>query len=160
VIKIHPVNCTKFSDMVLKIFKAVWFLSLLVVTAVFFYVYASLPERVMISETATPISVSREGLFYITLIVLSLINFIVLVFSKLYRQSSEELTTWFYGQIICLNVFFVIVLSFVSLLNSQEKFDYERLGVIIYGSVGLIVLWAASWPIYLVARKFLSKELV
>jgi hypothetical protein len=146
--------------MVLKIFKAVWFLSLLAVTGVFFYVYASLPENVMLSETASPISISREGLFYITLTVLSLINFIVLVFAKLYRQKSEELTTWFYGQIICLNVFFVIVLCYVSLFNSQEKFDYDRLGVIIYGSVALIVIWAASWPIYLVSRKFLNKELV
>lgn len=146
--------------MALKIFKAVWFLSVLVVTGVFFYVYASLPETVLISELETEMSISREALFYLTLIILTLINFMVLIFAKLYRPSSEDLVTWFYGQIICLNVFFVIVLCYVSLFNSQEKFDYERLGVIIYGSIGLIVIWAASWPVYLFSRKFLSKQVV
>lgn len=114
----------------------------------------------LISELETEMSISREALFYLTLIILTLINFMVLIFAKLYRPSSEDLVTWFYGQIICLNVFFVIVLCYVSLFNSQEKFDYERLGVIIYGSIGLIVIWAASWPVYLFSRKFLSKQVV
>jgi hypothetical protein len=146
--------------MALKIFKAVWFLSLLVVTATFFYVYASLPENVVIQETDVQVSVSREALFYIALGVLSLINLMVIFFAKLYRQSFEDLVTWFYGQIICLNVFFVIVLCYVSLFNSQEKFEYERLGIIIYGSIGLIIVWAASWPVYRFSRKFFTKEAV
>jgi hypothetical protein len=146
--------------MALKIFKAVWFLSIIAVTGVLFYVYASLPESVLFSESDPGISMSRQGLFYITLILLTLINFLVLLFAKLYRHSFDELVTWFYGQIICLNVFFVIVLCYVSLFNSQEKFDYERLGVIIYGSIGLIVIWAASWPVYLFSRKFFNKPAI
>jgi len=59
---------------------------------------------------------------------------------------------------VVLNVFFVMSLSFISLYNSNEKFDYSRIDFAIYGSVILIVVWALAWPVYSLYRKFTVKS--
>ena len=146
--------------MILKIFKAVWFLSLLACMAVFFYIYASLPETVLVGEWQPALYASRDTVFYATLALIALINTLVFAFMKAFGPNQEHFSTWFFGQIILLNFFFSIAIGFVNLLNSGEKFAYERLGVIIYGSVILIIIWALSWPIYSVSRKVLNKPAV
>jgi len=146
--------------MVLKLFKAAWFFSLMGVLVSFMYVYASLPEKVILLESDEVVSISREALFYIVLVLLALINVIVFVFSRLYRGGDAHFLTWFYGQIMTLNFFFIIALSYTSLYNSSEKFDYSRIGGMIYGSVIFMIVWAMSWPVYSVFRKFLSKPSV
>jgi hypothetical protein len=144
--------------MILRIFKAVWFLSLLAWLVIFLYVYASLPERVFILEGEAAFSISREVLFYSFLGVIALFNVLVFIVSRLFNRGSEDFLSWFYGLIICLNFFFVIVLNFLSLISSSEKFDYSRIGYVIYGSLGLVVGWAISWPFYSLSRKILNKQ--
>ncbi len=149
--------------MVLKIFKAVWFLSLLSWLLVFLYVYASLPEEVLIRDpdnyrAGSRVMISREGLFYILLAAITLFTALVLTVRRLYNK--EDFLTWFYGLFICLHFFFVIVLNFINLINSGENFDYNRIGNVIYGSVALFALWAVAWPVYAIFKKFLSKEAV
>ncbi|HEY5825647.1 MAG TPA: hypothetical protein VIT44_14835 [Cyclobacteriaceae bacterium] len=146
--------------MVLKLFKAAWFFSLMGVAVSFMYVYASLPENVILMESDSAVSISREALFYIVLTLLAVINVIVFVFSKLYGGGDAHFLTWFYGQIMTLNFFLIIALSHTSLYNSSEKFDYSRIGGMIYGSVGLMIVWALGWPIYSVLRKILNKQTV
>ena len=145
--------------MVLKIFKAVWFLSLMAWMALFLYVYASLPEEVLVREAENKVFLSREAVFYIFLAAIVLVNGLVFIVSRLFK-GREGFLSWFYGLIICFNFFFVIVLSFINLINSGEKFHYARIGYVIYGSVGLFVFWAVGWPLYSFFRKFLSKEVV
>ena len=145
--------------MILKIFKAVWFLSLLGWLLVFLYVYASLPEEVLIRETGPRVLISREALFYIFLTTIALFTAVVLTIRRLYHNE-EDFLTWFYGLIICLHFFFVIVLNFINLINSGENFDYNRIGYVIYGSLALFVVWTASWPVYSIFKKFLSKEVI
>jgi hypothetical protein len=138
--------------------ESIWFFSLLAVLGGFIYIYASLQEDIIIQESDTVVSISRELFFYLTLAILSLVNVLVFIFSKLYKKEKEEFLGWFYGQLTCLNIFFIIALSYVKLYNSNEKFDYDRIGFIIYGSVGLIVIWALVWPVYSLSRKFLNKS--
>jgi len=144
--------------MALKLFKAVWAFSLLAVLGTFMYVYASLPENVILQESESTFSISREVFFYIILALLALCNMLVFVFSKLYsREGDQDFLTWFYGQIITLNFFFIIALSYASLYNSSEKFDYSRIAWVIYGSVGLMIVWALTWPVYAGIRRFSNK---
>jgi len=145
--------------MILKIFKGVWFLSLMAWLALFLYVYASLPEQVLIRETENKVFLSREAVFYLFLAAIVLVNGLVFIVSRLFTDR-ENFLSWFCGLIICFNFFFVIVLNFINLVNSGEKFNYDRIGYVIYGSVGLFVLWAVGWPVYSFFRKFLSKEAV
>jgi hypothetical protein len=144
--------------MVLKIFKAVWFLSLLVILADFLYIYASLPENVIIHEGEKNMVLSRETLFYSSLALFSFINVLVFIISRLHPEEHSDFLSWFYGQIITLNIFFIIALNFINLYNSSEKFDYNSIGYVIYGSLVLIAVWAIGWPFYWVYRKLLSKQ--
>lgn len=146
--------------MVLKIFKAVWFLSLMGFMVIFMYIYASLPEKVVIQEGLEAVSISRNMLFYLTLGIVTIINVLVFMISKLYGTRNEPFSIWFYGQIIVLNFFLITVLGYFNVLNSGERFEYERLGIVIYGSIVLIVIWAIGWPVYSLTHKNITKEVV
>jgi uncharacterized membrane protein YhdT len=144
--------------MALKILKVIWFFSLLGVMAAFMYVYASLPENVVVNENPQTVTISKEALFYISLAVIATANALVFAVSRTYSEKESDFKAWFYGLIACANLFFVIGLSFISLYNSNEKYDFGRLGVIIYGSVGLVMVWATSWPLYRVVQRFIDKQ--
>ncbi|QOI98226.1 MAG: hypothetical protein HRU69_12345 [Flammeovirgaceae bacterium] len=139
--------------MILKIFKAVWFLSMLAALANLLYVYAGLPEEVAIYEDRQDVYyTAREGLFYSAMILLALLNVLVYLFSKKLTPS-ERFRTWLHGLVITFNIFFIIGFSFMGLYNSSEKFDFSRIGWVIYSSVGLIVIWMVGWPIVRLFRR-------
>src|SRR6185369_5968005 len=146
------------SRMALKILKVIWVFSLLGTMASFMYVYASLPENVVVNENPQTITLSKETLFYVALTLIAVANALVFAVSRIYSEKEEDFKAWFYGLIACANLFFVIGLSFVSLYNSNEKYDFARLGVIIYGSVGLLLVWATSWPVYRLVQRIFNKQ--
>lgn len=131
--------------MVLKIFRAIWFLSMLAMLAVLLLVYAYLPETVVIQE-ADHVVVSKEIIFYSVLILGAIVNTLVYVISRLYSKD-EGLRTWFHGLVITINFFLIISLSYINLYNSQEKYDFSRLGFVMYGSVGLVIVWVLTLPL-------------
>jgi hypothetical protein len=144
--------------MALKILKVIWFCSFLVVLGSFMYVYAGLPEKVVVNEQTEAVILSRDTLFYTVLAVIAIANALVFVVSRIFPQQDENFKAWFYGLIACANLFFVVGLNFISLYNSNEKYDFERLGPIIYGSIGLVIVWAAAWPVYRIAQKIVAKQ--
>ena len=146
--------------MIVKIFKGVWFFSLIATMAHFLYVYASLPESIVVHEGEVTQSVSRNGLFYVTLTLLAAFNVLAFIISRLYADRSEYLRAWFYGLVVFLNLFFVVALQFWSLYNSLEKFDYGSIGYIIYGSIGMVLLWSSLWPLYFLIQRFLNKSTI
>lgn len=142
----------------LKIFKAIWFLSVLVVLADLILTYAGLPELVIVQDSESGrIAISRDTFFYCMTGIIALVNVMVYVVSKAYK-ANLDLRAWFHGLVIALNFFFIISMNFVGLFNSSEHYDYKSIEFIIYGSVGLFVLWTIGWPVYLVFRKYLVKE--
>jgi hypothetical protein len=145
--------------MTLKLFRAMWFLSVLVVLANLLYVYASLPEVVTVQEDGGNVSVNRELLFYVLMVTIVLINVLVYFF-KLMFQDAENLRSWFHGLIITINIFLIIAMQALNVYNSTEMFDHSRVGFFLFGSLGLIILWAAFWPVYLVVQKFVLKQAV
>ncbi len=146
--------------MAVKVFKAIWFLSLLIFLGVFMYNYAGLPEVVsLVDSIESPLSISREALFYSVLAIAAILNVFVFIISKLY-SSNPEFRGWFYGLITALNIFLIIGVNFVTLFNSAEKFDYSRIGNIIYGSLLLVILWLVAWPIYALVKKISAKQAV
>lgn len=144
--------------MTLKLFRAAWFLSVLVVLANLLFVYASLPERVIVQEDE-PVSVNREWLFYILMVAIVLINVLVYFFKLMY-QDAENMRTWFHGLVITINIFLIISMQALNVYNSTEMFDHTRVGFYITGSLGLVILWAALWPLYLFFQKFVLKQAV
>jgi uncharacterized membrane protein len=146
--------------MALKIFRAAWFLSVMVLFATLLYGYAGWQENMIIQDDATDqIAVNREVLFYSLVAVFALVNVLVYVIARLYTRE-EDFRTWFHGLIITINIFFIIALSLIGVYNSSESFDYNRIGFIIYGSIGLVILWAMTWPLYIIYRKIFVKQAV
>jgi len=145
--------------MALKLFRALWFLSVLVVLANLLYVYASLPESVVIRETER-MEISREWLFYILVGAIVLINLLVYLIKMMYQDGGESLRAWFHGLIITINIFFIISMQALNVYNSSEMFDHSLVSIYLTGSLGLILLWALAWPIYLLAQKVFFKPAV
>lgn len=146
--------------MALKIIKGVWFLSMMAFLGAFMYIYASLPENVLLLEGESAIEVSRGTIFYGFLIIAGITNMLVFVVSRLFPIDQNRFKTWFYGLVITLNLFFIVALAFINLYNSTEKFDYSNIGYVIYGSISLVAVWLASWPVYTIFRKNISKQTV
>jgi hypothetical protein len=146
--------------MALKLLKAIWFLSMLVTLGALLFVYASLPQEVLVQDdTDARVAISNEVFFYIAMALIAVSNAMVYVMAKVFK-TNEELRTWFYGLIITLNIFFIIGMNFISLYNSEEKFDYDRIALIVYGSLALIILWAAAWPVYAIFKRSNLKLLI
>jgi len=143
--------------MVLKIFKGVWFFSLLGLLVVFFYVYAGLPEDVALWQEGSNVSVSRDALFYISLSLIALINVMVFMVRSIIGQKDQRFTTWFYGLIISVNLFFIASFGLLNVFNGGDRYNYSSMAPAIYGSLLLICFWIASWPVYLLSQKILSK---
>jgi hypothetical protein len=146
--------------MALKLFKAMWFLSAIAVFFNLLYVYAALPADVILQdEEEGKVLANREFLFYVLTALLLIINVLVYVIAKLF-SSEQDFRSWFHGLIITINIFFILAMNLVQVYNSAEKFDFSRIGFIVYGSVALMVCWAVSWPLFLVYRKFFPKQAI
>ncbi|HEY9487571.1 MAG TPA: hypothetical protein VIQ51_04525 [Chryseosolibacter sp.] len=145
--------------MALKLFRAAWFLSALVVLLNLLYVYASLPETVVVQENAERISLTREWVFYIMLGSIVLINVLVYVL-KVFQEEGANLRAWFHGLIITINIFFIIAMQALNVYNSSEIFNHNLVTIYLSASLGLILLWAVLWPLYQLYQKFFLKQAV
>ncbi len=146
--------------MILKISKGVWAVSILGVLAALLFVYASLPESVLVfSGDSEPVYLGRETFFYVALIAVTLINTMVFPVSALFKKD-VALRTWFNFLVVVLNIFFIISLFVINSINSNEKFKFEEIGFLVYGSVILIAVWTVAWPVYFLIRKFSAKPSV
>ena len=146
--------------MALKLLKGIWFVSMMVALITLLYVYAGLPQEVVVqNEGGSNVSISNEAFFYVVMMFMAISNVMVFVISKVFQREGD-FRAWFYGLIMTLNIFFVVALVYISQYNSNERFDYGRVAFLIYGSVSMIVLWAAFWPGYLIFKRFTSKPTV
>ena len=141
--------------MALKIAKGVWFVSLIIFLGIFFYNYASLGPSLTIVEGDPPVVASKEGVFYGFLAIATLLNLFVFLVNRVF--TSVEFKIWFLGLMVTLNGFLAIAINYLALYNSLEKFNYEQIGGIIYGSIVLIVVWLTGWPIYKLTKRFLPR---
>jgi hypothetical protein len=146
--------------MVVKIAKAVWFVSLLGALAALLLIYASLPEQVVVlQEQAKLVSLPRDTVFYSALVLMTIANVLVFVAAKTYPKNNA-FRTWFYIFMVTLNIFFIVALNLLNVFNGSEHFNYKSVDFMIYGSVILVALWAVSWPFYFVYRKISHKQTV
>ena len=146
--------------MVLKISRGIWFFSVLGVLDALMVVYAALPLEVAVQQTDTGfITLSKEAVFYIALALSAIINSLVFVIGAFF-PNEKPFRTWFNGLIITLNTFTIIALFTLNAVNTTEKFDFSRITFLIYGSLILVILWCAIWPLWSLYRKFFPKDLV
>lgn len=142
--------------MTLKILKGVWFFSVLALLVMFFYVYAGLPETVMLWDFPEQVTISRNTLFYILISVIAILNATVYLV-RLISDKQSGFAAWFYGMIASVNIFFIALIGFVHVFNGGERYDYSRMSPAIYGSLILICAWLISWPVIKIFQKFSTK---
>ena len=138
--------------MVSKVFKVIWIISLLAVVSVLFYTYAALGEQVSLGS-GLPV-ISRSGFFYGALAVLTVFNAMSFPVMSMLKTALQQ--AWFYGLLICLHLFMSSVFIFAGILNSNEKYDYSRLGPAVYGSFALFCIWIVLYPIVLIYQRRLG----
>jgi hypothetical protein len=146
--------------MIVRIFKGVWLISLLGTVAVLLYSYASFPEVIQVQEGSNAEGITRNNLFYAVLGMLGIFNALVIVINRVTPEEDAFFKVWFFGLVVFFNLFITVSLQFFSLYNSQEKFDYDSIGYIIYGSVSLIILWASIYPVNKIIQQFRPKQVV
>ncbi len=144
--------------MALKIFKGLWFFSLLGLLATFFYIYAGLPEQVVLWEGEVDTSISKNGLFYLAILLMAFINVLVFIVTRLMFNDVRGFHGWFYGLITTINIFFIATLLLIHVLNSGERYDYTGMAPAIYGSLFLVAAWIIGWPIYAISQRITSKQ--
>jgi len=146
--------------MIVKISKAVWAISLFAAVGVLLFTYAGFPDEIAISESTTgqAQTIGRNVLFYTALLLLTFVNVTIYLVNRLMTEPLFK--AWYHGLLVTLNLFIVVALEFINLFNSAERYDYEGIGYIIYGSVILIVLWALVWPIGKLVSTFLPERKV
>lgn len=128
---------------------------MLAAVAVLLYIYASLPENI---EVGGGTVLSRNAVFYISLTLLTALNASVFAVSKLLSGMPAFFQVWFHGLIIFLHLLIIVTLEFLNLYNGQEKFRYETIGFIIYGSIAMVVLWASLWPAYSIVQRLSARD--
>jgi hypothetical protein len=139
--------------MILKIFKGVWFFSLLGLLALFFYVYASMPEVVLFSDDTEVVSMSRNNFFYLFVSVMAVVNVLVFMIDKLVNRSIQGFSAWFYGLVVTLNAFFFSTLLYLLALNGGDRYDFSRMGPAMFGTMILILLWLIGGAFYFILKK-------
>ncbi|HEX7013968.1 MAG TPA: hypothetical protein VF191_00555 [Cyclobacteriaceae bacterium] len=143
---------------ILRIFRSVWFLSLLAVMAALLYGYASMREEIIVREAVEgSVRITRDTFFYMVLSLLTIINVLVFIIARIMVRS-EDFKSWFYGLVITFNIFFIVGIGFISLYNSGETYDYSRLQPVMYGSVGLLVVWSFAWPVYVSFKRLAGRS--
>ncbi|HYF68933.1 MAG TPA: hypothetical protein VD884_12405 [Ohtaekwangia sp.] len=139
--------------MLFTISRGLWVVSVLGVLAALLYVYAGLPQQVLIQQLEGGDTIlSRDTVFYIALALSAVVNVSVYLIGAVFKK---ELTfrAWFNGLIITINVFIMVALFTLGTINSIEKFDYSRIAFLVYGSLILVVLWCLTWPLWVLFQK-------
>lgn len=141
--------------MAAKIFKVIWFVSLLAIMGVLVYSYASWPEAVYLNDANPPLSIGKGILFYSVIGLLAIFNMFAFVFPRL--KYSNTFMAWYFGMLVCLHFFLISGITFITTFNSMEDYNYANLGPLLYGSFGMLAVWLLAGPIVaLFARRQLQ----
>ena len=127
-------------------------LSLLILLIILIYIYASMPEQIAMFTNADGdpgYYVSRNSFFYLSLLMIVVVNGVFLAYSYFAKSAKtegtekflESLRVWANGLLTLVNIFFITAMIFLSAFNSLEKLDLYNFGLIIYVVLGMIFLW-------------------
>lgn len=136
--------------MIARIFKVIWIISLISVSVVFFYTYAALQADVKLGVNLQ--SFNKETFFYLTVALIGIFNMLVFPVQRMLK--SEFNISWFYGLLTCIHFFLISILVMLTVINSNEKYDYDNLGPILILSFALFSCWILALPVRIIFVKF------
>ena len=140
--------------MIARIFKLIWIISLISVSLVFFYTYAAIQSDVNLGVNLQ--SFDKETFFYLTVALIGLFNMLVFPVQRILK--SDFNISWFYGLLACLHFFLISILIVLTVINSNEKYDYTNLGPLLILSFALFSGWILALPARMLYIQFFSKQ--
>lgn len=140
--------------MIARIFKVIWIISLISVSLVFFYTYAAIQSDVNLGVNLQ--SFDKETFFYLTVALIGLFNMLVFPVQRILK--SDFNISWFYGLLACLHFFLISILIVLTVINSNEKYDYTNLGPLLIMSFALFSGWILALPARMLYIQFFSKQ--
>ena len=140
--------------MIARVFKVIWIISLISVSFVFFYTYAAIQSDVNLGGDFSKFN--KETFFYLTVALLGVFNMLVFPVQRLLK--SDFNISWFYGLLACLHFFLISILIVLSVINSNEKYDYTNLGPLLILSFVLFSGWILALPARMLYIQFFSKQ--
>ncbi len=146
-----------------KVFKSIWWFSIIGIFTVLMWVYASLPSFVNIEAAELfkyPVQFKKEPFFYIALAVVVVFNFLIygggLWMAKKTRPLAAALSSWFFAFGIALNFFLIVGLNTINTLNSGEKVNTGGVELLVWLSLAFLAIAALALPVLVVIN--LSKK--
>lgn len=139
-----------YTTMTYKILNALRKISILLLVIVFFIAYAALPEQVLVlldGKGYPSLYLNRDVYFYGIVALLILTNLLIYVLGAFIQKTSvgnSRMAMHIIALPIVLNVFFMVSLTFIGILNGQENFDYASYRPIMYVSMALFLAWLVS----------------
>ena len=133
-----------------RVIKGFWFVTLMLVFSILMYVFASLPEIVYYSTSA---SIDHNTFFYIALAIIAFANFPLYAISRKFKKEealSQAIYGWIYTLATILNGFLFIALQFINLFNSAEKVTYSYYGYFLYICLALLIGCLIALPVLIV----------
>jgi len=145
-----------------RFIKFFWLFSMLFFMLILFFSYAYLRETsvgIHFNEYSQPDQfISRDIYFYIGLAVFIisnliwyLFNTVINTFSKkavniqpasiFHRENVHRLIDWFNGFSFLSNVFFMVILILIGIMNNSADLRITHYGWMIYFSLGLLFVW-------------------
>ncbi len=132
--------------------------SWLLFLAALIWSYASLPPQVAyrVDTEGSPIAVMTKGnFFFASLAFFLLVNIVCIIFLRMVkkvdstedgtglrnRSLKKDIMSWTNGFIGILNLFFALILFFITYLNGVEEFQASYLGGIVYIGPVLLIIW-------------------
>lgn len=143
--------------MIGRFIKVFWFFTLLGSLASLLYVYAALSQdsQIYFSE-ANKLFSDKESFFYTALAVLAIQNFAFYTLSKNLKYKTEKVKTllvnWFISFAGTLNIFYIVMVHFLYLVNIGENFDFDNFGFLAFVALALVIGWLISLPVLVVRQ--------
>lgn len=139
-----------------RVIKFFWIVSLGIGLFALLYTYAGLGDPVAFGE----FRFSREVYFYGALAILVLFNFTFYAISRNLRYQNSSLKNaiinWQLSFAAVLNLFFIVSVFFIMLVNAGEQFNFGYFGYLLYVCLGIIFVWVVALPI-IIRRGVLQK---
>lgn len=143
-----------------KFLKFFTLVSIILFLVALLFVYAFLPDPLglIFNEDGLPIQeMPKNTFFYSTLFLFVIIQIILILFKngRLFKikLKREYLISWFQGFHLSINLFIILMLTFIGLANNAVDYSYSSIQFINYLAPLLVLVWILMLPIFLLVRK-------
>lgn len=134
--------------------------SIIVFLVTLIVVYAFLPDPagILFNENGLTIHETPKNTFFYSALFLFVISQIILILFKrgvMFKMKLKfsNIITWFQGFHLSVNLFIILMLTFIGLANNAVDYTFSSIQFISYLAPLLVIAWLVTLPIFLLLKK-------